>query len=225
MTVEQGTLLVTGIGVAVAFAALWFAWRSASAAGRSADAAETSATTSERSATAAEKSAATSEKAAAEASRSADAAEASAAEAETANRLEAERRHDEIRPVLPSRLKAFPKESRSPGKVEVFARFQLARVYHVQVVIPGVSGERMVLNENLEPGVERDVHLATLDTGLELGVETLRFRFWPSGDSEIGWRCPCSRPGSPWKEPEGHWSVTVPVSYTPPPSGPFVMFH
>jgi hypothetical protein len=210
VTLDQGTLLVTGIGVVGAFMALWFAWRSASAA-------EKALTAAERAADAAERSATTSETSAVEAGRSADAAEASASEAKAANRLETERRHDELRPTLPAALEAFTKDSRIQGKVEVFATFQLSRDYLVQAVISGRSGESLVIDQLLEAGVSRDVHIATLDAGAELGVDAVRFRFWPSAGGETDWDCPCERPGSISKEPEGHWSVTVPVHYQPPP--------
>ncbi|MGW8439208.1 hypothetical protein ACWGKS_29030 [Nocardiopsis sp. NPDC055879] len=149
------------------------------------------------------------------------AAHRSAEEAKAANSLENARRHDELHPAMPEKLEAFPRESRIQDKVEVFVTLQLPRTYWVQAAVLGINSERTIINETLSAGTSRDLHLATLGTGIALGVEAIKLRIWPPAGTNT-WTCPCGRPATPEEEPSGHWSMTLPITYQPPPAGPFM---
>lgn len=142
------------------------------------------------------------------------AAHRSAEEAKAANSAENVRRHDELHPASPEKLEAFPKESRIQDKVEVFVALQLPRTYRVQAVVPGINSERMIINETLSVGTSRDLRLATLGTGIGLGVEAVKLRIWPPAGTNA-WTCPCGRPATQVEEPSGHWSVNLPITYQP----------
>ncbi|WP_160051067.1 hypothetical protein [Nocardiopsis sp. FR26] len=151
---------------------------------------------------------------------SAEAAKESASEAGTMRRIESDRRHEELVPVLPAVLQATPEpHPRLKGQFSVFVEFTVERDYQVRAWAVYEQGESpLSLPDVVAAGSTQRLYIETRNADEGLHAREVRFAFWPAPDHS--WGCACPGVTGPAEEPEGHWTIRRSLSYTPPPGAP-----
>ena len=145
----------------------------------------------------------------------------SAEEAAEVRRIEADRQHEDLKPVAPAKIETELRDDTLWGSVTVQDRDYL--VSATGIYSTGGEYQIELIPRLLRANQPREFPIESWPEGAT-GPKTreIRFRLWPPNDGASSWACRCGRPEGEDANSDGHWQWVVPVAE--PDQGPFIHY-